>query len=399
MRHARLVISTCLVLLVTVGALIVVFPRADGLRGLGAILLFYLLLMLTTIPHELGHAIAAVLVGFRIARLQFGMGPILWSRTVLGVPVAIGSVPTGGLTVFGSTRPSGLRWRLALITLAGPAANLGCVWLTLAIPSEATAGSSIFNAVGLQFLWIAANLFVAAMNLWPRKFVGEQYQSDGLRLWNLAKAGLRPEEVALLQIIEPVLRASSFHSKSQHTNALRSAREAHKREPAHPLALIVLSETLIASGEIDEGLAAARAALNVAGDRGRADPYAPYARANIAIALLLLDDASGWPQAREIAEAAYVGMPWDPVIANVYGSSIAVSGDVEEGLAIIDRNGVASKAQRAFREAVVALAALRCGRIDDAVAAIGRAKALGAREIVFRTADRLLRQRQPTLAA
>ena len=54
------------------------------------------LLGLLVFIHELGHFLAARLVGIPVARFSLGIGPVLTSRTVGGVRYCLSAVPFGG---------------------------------------------------------------------------------------------------------------------------------------------------------------------------------------------------------------------------------------------------------------------------------------------------------------
>ncbi len=87
------------------------------------------------IVHELGHLLVARRLGVRVERFSIGFGPVILSRKVGGVQVAISAFPLGGYVKMGGDDPrdrGNLRpgdffaaawWRRVLIALAGPGAN------------------------------------------------------------------------------------------------------------------------------------------------------------------------------------------------------------------------------------------------------------------------------------
>ncbi|KHK04459.1 site-2 protease family protein [Desulfovibrio sp. TomC] len=99
--------------------------------------------------HELGHFVAARLVGVPIARFALGFGPVVASRTVGGVRYCLCAVPLGGYVLpdLPDERaylalPLGKR---LLFSLAGPLANVlfalacyGALCLAAPIPVGAT---------------------------------------------------------------------------------------------------------------------------------------------------------------------------------------------------------------------------------------------------------------------
>jgi membrane-associated protease RseP (regulator of RpoE activity) len=51
---------------------------------------------LAMVVHELGHALAALILGVRIWGINLGIGPTLWQRTIRGCRVRVGLVPLVG---------------------------------------------------------------------------------------------------------------------------------------------------------------------------------------------------------------------------------------------------------------------------------------------------------------
>ena len=82
--------------------------------------------ILIVVPiHELGHAAAAALVGYRVLGIVIGTGPRLFSFPLRGVTIEIHAFPFGGAMI-GLPRVGGgwVRLRHWLMVAGGPAANL-----------------------------------------------------------------------------------------------------------------------------------------------------------------------------------------------------------------------------------------------------------------------------------
>src|SRR4051794_26990160 len=58
-------------------------------------LLVDLFLLLVILPHELGHAIAGKLVGFRVFRIVVGAGRTFHERRMLGFKLELKTIPIG----------------------------------------------------------------------------------------------------------------------------------------------------------------------------------------------------------------------------------------------------------------------------------------------------------------
>jgi len=85
--------------------------------------LVHLFLILTIIPHELGHAIVARLLGWRVFQVVIGIGKPFFRWRGFGINFTFNRLPVGGIT---QMTPVDLRWfrvKRFLAVLAGPAIN------------------------------------------------------------------------------------------------------------------------------------------------------------------------------------------------------------------------------------------------------------------------------------
>ena len=156
-------------------------------RMLDSVGIWYALLVLIQwvmiVPHELGHAVVARLLGYTQIRILVGAGKPLLSFRFLGFSWLLNLIPFGGLTLFKlNDQPS--RWKYFAVIAAGPAVNI------------AAAGAACFFAppgspfdhprtVAKLFFW--ANVIVLAENLIPQVFQTPYGPtgSDGLKLWTI----------------------------------------------------------------------------------------------------------------------------------------------------------------------------------------------------------------------
>src|SRR5262249_9771357 len=76
------------------------------------------------IPHELGHALAAWLLGVPAYAIQIGEEPWLLNRDVAGMRWRISRYLGGGITFHGPCEGPNARGNAMLITFAGPLTNL-----------------------------------------------------------------------------------------------------------------------------------------------------------------------------------------------------------------------------------------------------------------------------------
>jgi hypothetical protein len=157
-------------------------PLVIGFAGSWIALLF----------HELGHAVAAVLVGVRIWGVRLGMGPLLWQGSIGGCRVHLAVIPLLGAVhlLDEDARTIGYRdilagtwrfewgpdaWRAPIISVAGGLSNL--IGLTLLMAWWNFLGSPPVGSFmgSLLAVAMAAN-FGGYLNLLPC------FRSDGIHL-------------------------------------------------------------------------------------------------------------------------------------------------------------------------------------------------------------------------
>jgi tetratricopeptide (TPR) repeat protein len=145
----------------------------------------WLMMMLTVLPHEFAHALAARWLGFGIGRVHAGTGPLMLHGRFLGFPFLWRLIPLGGHLEMGTLmRPITLP-RLFLVYAAGPASHCimaGAAWFLMGAP-----GIDEFDPTRrIEFGWafIAANTIEIVYNLkpgfWTRN--GQNWVSDGLAM-------------------------------------------------------------------------------------------------------------------------------------------------------------------------------------------------------------------------
>ncbi len=89
-------------------------------------LMFSLILarIISVIPHELGHAWMAQLLGWEVYWIQCGFGTPLFKFKIFGISVQVHQYPFGGAAFIGSTSSNQYRAKQFLVSLAGPLMNL-----------------------------------------------------------------------------------------------------------------------------------------------------------------------------------------------------------------------------------------------------------------------------------
>jgi len=163
--------------------------------GIGWFLLnffiFEIAVILSILPHELGHAFVAKRFGWRVFRILIGFGKTVFKANFFGFETEFRAIPLGGVVLAAPREKDHYRAKLFTFALAGPLANA-----ILAVVSVAAMGGSLtgFGSIVRQLaplqMFFIANLLIVIENLWPRRVAtsfGER-PSDGLQLWEALKA-------------------------------------------------------------------------------------------------------------------------------------------------------------------------------------------------------------------
>ena len=166
--------------------------------------------VVSTIVHELAHALAAFAQGYKLKRLYLGilLEPVIfgkkrstaalkWSRN--GVEYGISWIILGGMVDFHGLDEAPW-WRMAIIALAGPVSNLLLAFGALVVFAEWSTAMTIVGIFiqgtleGLMQLlrgdpatWAMVSLS-ASMN--TMQTIVTTYPMGGLFLWSLVNVGL-----------------------------------------------------------------------------------------------------------------------------------------------------------------------------------------------------------------
>jgi hypothetical protein len=139
--------------------------------------------------HEVGHAIAARLLGWQVETLSIGFGRKLTSFRRFGIEIEIRALPVEGFVRCRPTTLRNVRARSAVIYAAGPGIELlfaAGIWLA-AGPALFTASMEL-EIIALQSLALAAAMG-AVLNLIPHSSFGPdgEIANDGLGvIWSFA---------------------------------------------------------------------------------------------------------------------------------------------------------------------------------------------------------------------
>ncbi|MCB9736907.1 MAG: M50 family metallopeptidase [Deltaproteobacteria bacterium] len=320
------------------------------------------------IPHELGHVVAAKLLGLRVRAVEVGLGRVLASGRVLGVALTLRVYPVSGLTRVRFDTARHYRARLAGLVLGGPAVHA----LVFALAVSELHGARVFRQMLLGFT-PALDLAYAALvglvvNLLPiRITAGDQrLPSDGAQLFGAFR--LSDEEIAQRLAVE-MLDHGELVAEGRMDAAIASLERAAERAPTSVGAWLLLGSLLSTRERWDEALEALRAA------RALAAPGATlWGAVNelLAIAAINRGGPGDLDEAERAVEAAWPTHAWTASLPCSRAMLRILRGDLDAGVPAL-RAAVARVPNREIRARLAArgvwLLAPVAGDAVDALAA------------------------------
>src|SRR5581483_3438142 len=150
---------------------------------------FYAIVLVIIFAHEIGHVLGGLIVGDRFDYVRIGPLTIGRSRK-LRWRWNWGTVFSGATRTLPVSK-TGLRWKLIISTLAGPAANLASGWLVFLVVPNNDSMSAAFGK-----LFVIGSVFASFVNLIPLQRHG--MMNDGMRIWVLLFNKRRRERLIFL---------------------------------------------------------------------------------------------------------------------------------------------------------------------------------------------------------
>lgn len=349
-------------------------------------MLFYVFLYLSIVPHELGHALGAILTGQKIFQITFGSGPRLFLKKLRGIYLEIRTYPTEGM-VFSERAGNFTRLRNFIVVLAGPLANLASAWFLWFAFGEQLEHTSPFDGPAPLLALFLSNLFMGLLNLWPFTIHSGfgPVPSDGKQLLSIP-----------------------FLSKAEMEKRLKD----HIRAPA---LLAMLQEDFVVCDRIcteglslyplDAQLTAAKAvALCSLGDRSAREWTLKALRAlndyppegvekasvenNIAWCIYLLDAADLLDEADRLSESAMKIMPWALSARSTRGAILIARGQADAGIPLLDdrRLAIERNSNQALAACSLSIGYAALGNLAKATESLRRAETLDARCLLLERA-------------
>lgn len=360
--------------------LLVLIQRGLGELTVPILLMTCVMAPISIVAHELGHALAARLVGLEVGAIVIGVGRTLWSGEIFGTAVTLHAWPLSGLTFLGAQSLDFLRTRLWFATLMGPASN--ALLAVLAAKEWPHWVASV--GVPVLSLWIITNALLALQSLIPRRFshTGEMLSTDGLALLRIPRS--TPEQLESYLFTASLLRAYGRFERREYAGARDICLRGLEHAPDNLQLRVLLTACHSYLHEYARSLALLMPLL---------EQYANAAASvraaienNAAFALLMSGARDGYDaahvmEADRLSHDAFALFPCILAYRSTRALVLTATGQPDHALALLEylHYGPADATQRSHREVARAFAFHVLGRAEESLRARAEALRLDAR--------------------
>jgi tetratricopeptide (TPR) repeat protein len=319
-------------------------------------------MLLSIVPHELGHAAAAKLLGMRLYQVLIGYGNVVFRRELGGVEFQIKSVPVAGAAV--AAYPSGrwIRTRQFLFAFAGPLTNLllmAAAWAVLDL-NRFSPSAKLEPAAAIM----GANAILLAVNLWPRTLITEHglTGSDGSQM--LGAFFLRAPELERLRMVYFIFEGNREREAGRFAEAAAWYQRGLDLFPQNPWLLSCAALSRMDLGDFQ----ASRELYLKLRDAECPDPgFRFLILNNIAYANVVIGDPALLDEADELSREAMANLGWIPAIKGTRGAVLVELGRHDEGVPLLRESLESANDRRgkALNACHLALAAKRMGNLAE----------------------------------
>ena len=339
----------------------------------GQLFLYAAITFAIIIPlHELGHALAGGLVGFRIVAITVGTGPSLVAFRIAGVSVQINALPLGGLTMGIPAGRRALRLRHWLFIAGGPAANV-FIFFALRRVFGRGAGPITDDSFLSTAIWL--NWSALVLNLVPFRGTDGLF-SDGYGLFTIPFwSKQRIAQAAVHAELAPV--AQALHRRDFET-ARRLGEAAHARHPAEPVPLTLLGSAEHALRRHEEARAHWRAALLTA----KEPRLVAGLKNNIAFVAAVIGRDEDLEEADRLSQEAVALLTEARPVTGTRGAVLVRLGRAGEALPLLERSAEATQTpqNQAYTKAIHGDGAGGAGALGRGAAEARRGAPAGSRQ-------------------
>ncbi len=323
-----------------------------------------LFVVLTIVPHELGHVAAARLLGWRVHQVVIGVGKSLWKRRWFGILFDVRTIPVAGATWIAPDDIDSYRLKRFLSIAAGPAVNAGLALGVVLIAQGNLSGLDFEALPRWAQLFLVANLFVLFINLWPHQpKSGFDLPTDGKQLLQLISFSKKSKDQVHAQRF--MMEAMIARERSDLAGARLWAEQGLALYPEDLKLLDILGIVHLDEGKYEQARAIFLNLLKIE----KQPPAMRFLYSNnVAYADALSENPELLPEADAYSKNAYAGLPWMAAVTGTRGTVLIAMGNYDEGMELLKRSmeDAHSARDKAENACHMAVALTKTGRRDEA---------------------------------
>jgi hypothetical protein len=330
------------------------------------IFIFDIALILSILPHELGHAFTAKWLGWRVFRIFIGHGRTVFKMKFLGFDTEFRILPFGGLVLEAPRDTAHYHAKHFVIVIAGPLANAILMAASFAAMDGSLAGFGAIaqKLVPLQMFFIA-NLLIVIENLWPRQIVTAfgKSPSDGKQLLETLK--MDPIRALKRHAAGFIWESVLCQEKRQFAEAQTWLERGLKLYPDDLTLLTSFGNNLLSLAQFKE----ARECFVKVLPRTKQERFLHFILLNnIAYADALLGGPELLAEADQYSEEAMKNLSWMPSIKGTRGTVLSELGRLDEAIPLLQEAMLTHDVghNRAQNACLLAIAETRRGDLNAA---------------------------------
>ena len=342
-----------------------IFPNATIGPGLLNVVVLQLFVFAETLLHELGHALAAQLAGFRVFRIEIGRGRIVREFMRWGFRWQFRAMPFGGCA-YGAPRDShAYRWRESAFILGGPLVNaLLLVGAVAALPLQRSLQVGAMAEFAPVTMLILSNAMMLLYSLWPHYFESGagKLASDGLLLWQTWR---RPQsENAQMPSLYYFLESQECRDAGRFDEAQKWVKDGLEKFPRSYVLEMMQGVNLL---DLKEYREARHAFILLLGRYSKVESIRCTLLNDIAWAGVLTGEAELLAEADACSRMALERMPWVVYFKGTRGSVLTELGNYEDALKLLHDalKNSPEKSGQALNACYIGIAEARRGHLDE----------------------------------
>jgi hypothetical protein len=293
-----------------------------------------LFLVFSILPHELGHAIVARTLGWRVYQIVIGVGKPLFKWRCFGILFDLRTIPLAGATWMTPTNTRWFRTKRFMAVLAGPAVNIAMA-MAVVVGFQGSLRNFDFDALPpMARLFVWANVWVALINLWPHQSkTGFALPSDGKQL--LQTLSITKEGIQQVQALRFAFEATICREQSDYAGTRMWCDKGLALYPEDPHLLNLSGINHLNEQNYET---ARQVFLKLLAKENQPAGLRFVLLNNLAYADALSGNPALIGEADAYSRDAHAGLPWAPAVIGTRGTVLVAMGAYEEGMKLLKRS-------------------------------------------------------------